>query len=120
VDSRTASAISQHAAAACAHELSDLVGPTIFRGRLYDDHQKEALDRALREREMEERNMAPMMKQQQNQTQFSPFEPPGLLDTPYSQKLQPGMPHEFVNPQQQLTGMGNSNNHPGIDDSVSM
>ena len=120
VASRTASAISQHAAAACAHELSDLVGPTIFRGRLYDDHQKEALDRALREREMEERNMAPMMKQQQNQTQFSPFEPPGLLDTPYSQKVQPGMPHEFVNPQQQVTGMGNNNNHPGIDDSVSM
>merc|ERR1719343_1301461 len=81
IESRTVSALNRHAAIACAYELSQLVGPNIFRGRLYDDYQKEVLDKALMERAMEEANMGPMMHQQQQQTQFSPFEPPGLLDT---------------------------------------
>jgi len=126
LESSSASAISKHAAASCCYELGVLVGPNIFRGRIYDDYQKEVLDRALREREIEERHMAPMMQQQQQQTQFSPFEPPGLLDTPYSQKMQPGLPPELLN-QQQLQqgsriGMGNSdsNRHPGIGDTMSM
>lgn len=110
LESRTASAISKHAASACAYELSTLVGPNIFRGRLYDDYQKEILDRALREREIEEGNVSPMMQQQEQQTQFSPFEPPGLLDTPYSQKMQPGLPEGFQQPIR----------HPGIEDSISM
>jgi hypothetical protein len=113
LESRTASAISKHAASACAYELSTLVGPNIFRGRLYDDYQKELLDKVLRDREIEESNVSPMMKQQQQQTQFSPFEPPGLLDTPYSQKMQPGLPEGFMSNQQ-------PSRHPGIEDSISM
>ena len=110
LEARTASAMSKHAAATCAHELSVLVGPSIFRGRLYDDYQRELLDRVLRERKMEEENMAAIIAQQQ-QTQFSPFEPPGLLDNldnPYSSKLSPGLPAEMLN------------RHPGVDDSMSM
>jgi hypothetical protein len=109
LESSTASAISKHAAASCAYELGVLVGPNIFRGRLYDENQKEVLDRALRQREIEEQNASAMMMMQQNQTQFSPFEPPGLLDTPYSQKMQPGLPPELLNQQQQQAfhrGMG--------------
>lgn len=111
LESRTASAISTHAAATCAHELSVLVGPNIFRGRLYDDYQRETLDRALRQRQMEEDHMAPMRQQQSTQTQFSPFEPPGLLDNldnPYSHKMSPGLPAEMMN------------HHPGVDDSMSI
>lgn len=109
LESSSASAISKHAAASCAYELGVLIGPNIFRGRLYDDYQKEILDEALRQREIEEQNAAAMMMMQQNQTQFSPFEPPGLLDTPYSQKDQPGLPPELLNKQQQQAfqrGMG--------------
>jgi hypothetical protein len=120
LESSTASAISKHAAATCAYELGVLVGPNIFRGRVYDEHQKDVLDRALREREIEERNMAPMMQHQQNQTQFSPFEPPGLLDTPYSQKMQPGLPPELLNQHQQLQASSRSDRHPGIGDTMSM
>jgi hypothetical protein len=101
LESSSASAISKHAAASCAYELGVLVGPNIFRGRLYDDYQREVLDSALRQREIEEQNAAAMMMMQQNQTQFSPFEPPGLLDTPYSQKDQPGLPPELLNQKQQ-------------------
>ncbi len=118
IESRTASAISRHAAIACAHELGTLVGPNILRGRIYDDYQRDALDRALRERAIEEGNMSPMMMQQQQQTQFSPFEPPGLLDTPYSQKMQPGLPEGFMNHQQQKAAA--AIRHPGIGDSISM
>lgn len=110
LEARTASAMSKHAAATCAHELSVLVGPSIFRGRLYDDYQKELLDKVLRERKMEEQNMASIIAQQQG-TQFSPFEPPGLLDNldnPFSNKLSPGLPAEMLN------------RHPGTDDSMSM
>jgi hypothetical protein len=119
LESSTASAISKHAAATCAYELGVLVGPNILRGRLFDEHQQEVLDRALREREIEERNMAPMLQQQQNQKQFSPFEPPGLLDTPYSQKMQPGLPPELLNhrQQQQNMGMGDTG---GLGDTMAM
>eukprot|EP00533_Pseudo-nitzschia_delicatissima_P003612 CAMPEP_0116104324 /NCGR_PEP_ID=MMETSP0327-20121206/14386_1 /TAXON_ID=44447 /ORGANISM="Pseudo-nitzschia delicatissima, Strain B596" /LENGTH=785 /DNA_ID=CAMNT_0003596551 /DNA_START=91 /DNA_END=2448 /DNA_ORIENTATION=+ len=119
IESRTASAISRHAAIACAYELGQLVGPNILRGRIYDDYRKEALDRALREREMEEHNMSPMMQDMQQQTQFSPFEPPGLLDTPYSQKMQPGLPEGFMNHQQQAAAA--AIRHPGgFEDNISM
>mmetsp|Transcript_8170 Transcript_8170/g.9501 ORF Transcript_8170/g.9501 Transcript_8170/m.9501 type:complete len:796 (-) Transcript_8170:91-2478(-) len=119
LESRTASTISKHAAGSCAYELGVLVGPNIFRGRLSDNHQKEALDRVLREREIEERSIATIMQPQQ--MRLSPFEPPGLLDTP----IEPGFPQEFAN-QQQVAGMGNNtttvtdNHHPGVDDSISM
>eukprot|EP00980_Cylindrotheca_fusiformis_P001426 scaffold345_cov134-Cylindrotheca_fusiformis.AAC.37 len=105
LESRTASAISKHAAATCAYELSSFVGPSIFRGRIYDDYQLKAFDNALRERQVEEEKMSPMVSRQQG-TQFSPFEPPGLLDNldnPYATKMTPGLP----------PGMLNS--HPGVD-----
>jgi hypothetical protein len=108
LESRSASAISKHAAATCAHELSAFVGPAIFRGRIYDDYQKETLDRALRERQLEEEKMSPMMARQQG-TQFSPFEPPGLLDNldnPYATKMTPGLPPGMLN------------THPGVDNSI--
>jgi hypothetical protein len=68
------------------------------------------LDRVLREREIEEQSMG-NFRHQQNQTQFSPFEPPGLLDNldnPYSHKMSPGLPAEMLN------------RHPGTDDTMSM
>jgi hypothetical protein len=118
LESTTASAISRHAAATCAYELGKLIGPNILKGRLFDERQQEALDSALREREMEERNMAPMLQQQQNQKQFSPFEPPGLLDTPYSQKMQPGLPPELlIQPQRNY---GGSNHSTGFGDTMTM
>mmetsp|Transcript_7159 Transcript_7159/g.17450 ORF Transcript_7159/g.17450 Transcript_7159/m.17450 type:complete len:807 (-) Transcript_7159:221-2641(-) len=118
LESKTASALSKHAATTCAYELSILVGPNIFRGRLNDDFQKSVLDRALRDLEIEEGNFSPMMLQpQQNQTQFSPFEPPGLLDTPYTQKCQPGLPEGFINSRQKNSI--EESLHPGIADSSS-
>jgi HEAT repeat len=121
LESSAASAISKHAAATCAYELGVLIGPNILRGRLFDERQQDVLDRALQEREMEERNMAPMLQQQQNQKQFSPFEPPGLLDTPYSQKMQPGLPPELlIQPQQQPRNYGGSNRQAGLGDTMSM
>jgi hypothetical protein len=108
LESRSASAISKHAAATCAHELSAFVGPAIFRGRIYDDYQKETLDRALRERQLEEEMMSPMMARQQG-TQFSPFEPPGLLDNldnPFATQMTPGLPPGMLN------------THPGVDTSI--
>lgn len=113
LESSTASAISKHAATSCAHELGKLVGPSIFRGRVYDDYQREVLDKALKEHEIEELNMAPLLKHQQ-QKQFSPFEPPGLLDTPYSPKDQPGLPPELLNRQNQTSS------HPGVDNTMSL
>lgn len=108
LESRTASAISKHAAASCAYELSAFIGPNIFRGRIYDDYQREAFDRAMMERQIEEQQMSPMMQQMQHQTQFSPFEPPGLLDNldnPFSNKMTPGLPPDMLN---QHPGIGNS------------
>eukprot|EP00934_Nitzschia_sp_Nitz4_P001880 Nitzschia sp. Nitz4//scaffold7_size249615//34946//37261//NITZ4_001144-RA/size249615-processed-gene-0.176-mRNA-1//-1//CDS//3329558343//1880//frame0 len=110
IESRVATAISKHAAVSCAYELGVLVGPNIFRGRIYDDYQREILDQALRERQIEEQNMAPLLKQQQ-QTQFSPFEPPGLLDnldSPFSNKMSPGLPVEMLN------------HHPGANTTTSL
>jgi len=107
IESRSASAISIHAAGTCAYELSHLVGPNIFRGRVFDDYQRETLDRVIREREMEEQNAPPEL----HQKQFSPFEPPGLLDNldnPFSHKMSPGLPAEMLN------------HHPGTDDTMSL
>lgn len=117
LESNTASAISKHAATTCASELGKLIGPSIFRGRVYDDRQREVLDMALREHEMEERNMAPLLKHN-DQKQFSPFEPPGLLDTPYMPKMQPGLPPELLNSQNQASA--GTSVHPGVDDTMSM
>ena len=77
LESRTASALSQHAAGQCAEELSQLVGVAIFRARL-DDYQRETFDRVLRERQM-------MPKGPAGDDVFSPFGPPGLLDAVHQQ-----------------------------------
>ncbi len=106
IESRSASAISIHAAGTCAYELSQLIGPNIFRGRIYDEFQREAVDKVLRERQLEEQGQ-PISQG----TQFSPFEPPGLLDNldnPYSHKMSPGLPVEMLN------------HHRGVDDTMSM
>lgn len=108
IESRSASAISIHAAGTCAYELSQFIGPNIFRGRVYDDYQREALDKVLRERQLEEQGQ-PISQG----TQFSPFEPPGLLDNldnPFSHKMSPGLPVEMLN----------VNHHPGVDDTMSL
>lgn len=66
MDSRTESALSQHAAGQCAEELGKLVSPMIFRGRL-DDYQQQVYDRVMRERQEMPRNMEHFT---------SPFGPP--------------------------------------------
>ena len=71
----TASALSKHAAGQCAEELAQLVGYSIFRGRL-DDYQQEIFDNAMRDRQ----HNAP--KGPMDGGGFSPFGPPGMLD-PY-------------------------------------
>ena len=71
----TASALSKHAAGQCAEELAQLVGYSIFRGRL-DDYQQETFDKAMRDRQ----HNAP--KGPMDGGGFSPFGPPGMLD-PY-------------------------------------
>lgn len=64
-----ASQLSVHAAGQCAEELSNLVGPGIFRGRLEEDWQREILDNAMKERrEMCNSRMTPSEG-------FSPFGP---------------------------------------------
>jgi len=65
-----ASQLSVHAAGQCAEELSNLVGPGIFRGRLEEDWQREILDNAMKERrqQMSMRQMTPSEG-------FSPFGP---------------------------------------------
>jgi hypothetical protein len=68
LDSRTASALSQHAAGQCAQELAQLVGEGIFRGRL-DDHQQHVFDGVMRERR----------EQLSVPEAFSPFGPPGMF-----------------------------------------
>ena len=101
IESKTASAISKHAAVSCAYELSKLVGPNIFRGRIYDDYQREAFDRAIRERQMQQERSP-----REQGTQFSPFEPPGLLDNLDSHqfsKFSPGLPPGLSNAH---TGVG--------------
>jgi hypothetical protein len=73
IESRTASALSKHAAGQCAEELAHFVGVSIFRGRL-DDYQQEAFDRAMQERKQ-------MHKGPSGVDVFSPFGPPGLLES---------------------------------------
>jgi hypothetical protein len=74
LDSRSASALSRHAAGQCAEELADLVGRSLFRARL-DDDQRRTFDEAVRERANAPKG-PPM-------DGFSPFGPPGLLDAVY-------------------------------------
>jgi hypothetical protein len=69
----TASALSKHAAGQCAEELSQFIGPSIFRGRL-DDYQQRTFDRAMQERQQQ------MPKGPIDGAVFSPFGPPGMLD----------------------------------------
>lgn len=68
----TASALSKHAAGQCAEQLAQLIGMSIFRGRL-DDFQQATFDKAMRERRE-------MPKGPADEGAFSPFGPPGLLD----------------------------------------
>jgi len=77
LESRTASALSKHAAGQCAEELANLVGVAIFRARL-DDYQRETYDQTMRERQM-------MPKGPGAGDVFSPFGPPGLLDAIHQQ-----------------------------------
>jgi HEAT repeat len=71
LESRTASQLSLHAAGQCAEELSNLVGITIFRGRLEDD-QRVVFDKTMRERQM-------MPKGPSMGDSFSPFGPTGSI-----------------------------------------
>ena len=74
LESRSDHQLSIHAAGQCAEELAQLVGVTIFRARLEDDSQRATLDRVLRERQS-------LPKGPADGAAFSPFGPPGLLDT---------------------------------------
>ena len=49
MESKSESALSQHAAGQCAEELGELVGPMIFRGRL-DEYQQRAYDKVMQAR----------------------------------------------------------------------
>ena len=72
MESRSASALSKHAAGQCAEELAQLVGVAIFRARL-DDFQRQVYDQVMHERQL-------MPKGPGAGDVFSPFGPPGLLD----------------------------------------
>lgn len=73
LESRTATALSKHAAGQCAEELANLVGVGIFRGRIQDDFQREIFDSTMEERKRERAMAGPG-------DSFSPFGPSGLLD----------------------------------------
>jgi hypothetical protein len=73
LESRTATALSKHAAGQCAEELANLVGVGIFRGRIQDDFQRDIFDNTMEERKREKAMAGPM-------DAFSPFGPSGLLD----------------------------------------
>eukprot|EP00545_Synedropsis_sp_CCMP1620_P006796 CAMPEP_0119004190 /NCGR_PEP_ID=MMETSP1176-20130426/1004_1 /TAXON_ID=265551 /ORGANISM="Synedropsis recta cf, Strain CCMP1620" /LENGTH=772 /DNA_ID=CAMNT_0006955871 /DNA_START=8 /DNA_END=2326 /DNA_ORIENTATION=- len=70
LDSRTESALSQHAAGQCCEELGALVGHGIFRGRL-DDYQQPVYDRVMQERREQNAGGHMMME-----AFASPFGPP--------------------------------------------
>jgi hypothetical protein len=72
LDSRTESALSQHAAGQCCEELGALVGHGIFRGRL-DDYQQTIYDTVMRERS--EQNAGGHMMMEAFASPFGP--PPG-------------------------------------------
>jgi hypothetical protein len=94
LEEQTASALSKHAAGQCAEELAILVGPSIFRGRL-EDYQQVVFDQAMRERKMAPKGPG---------DDFSPFGPPGLLDTSVT------MPSVIIHPEgvqhRPITGSG--------------
>jgi len=73
LEARTASQLSIHAAGQCAEELASLVGVSIFRARL-EDYQREIYDRVVQERKL-------MPKGPTDAAAFSPYGPPGLLDS---------------------------------------
>lgn len=79
LESKSESALSQHAAGQCAEELGELVGPMILRGRL-DDYQQAIYDKAMRERR--EIPRGPVMEHF-----TSPFGPP----MPGAEMLDPGV-----------------------------
>ena len=138
LESDTSSAISKHAASACAYELSQLVGPSNFLGRIMDDRQRQIATKVLREREEEEhiRNSGSMPHfhpQMQAHSPFSPFEPPGLLDNIGKHMIgkYPGtIPNPYSSEQSfgQTTGAETTespqNNyqraHPGVGDSLAL
>jgi hypothetical protein len=121
LESTTASAISKHAASTCAFELSQLVGPSIFMGRLQDDRQRHCVENVFRERQQQEQSMmghsmAQNNPDQQTPKQFSPFEPPGLLDN--LDKMMP-MPYSSM-PSMAKPVVVAPTRHPGVDDSFPM
>jgi len=70
------SKLSVHAAGQCAGELGNLVGNSIFRGRLEEDWQGQVFDRVMEERRqrMQARPAGPVMEDG-----FSPFGPSGMM-----------------------------------------
>ena len=137
LESTTASAISKHAAGSCAFELSRLIGPSIFLGRIMDDRQREITQDVLREREQEERirnsgTLPHYHPQMQAHNPFSPFEPPGLLDNVGKQNLpgpssaqastalHPAIAAKMGNASGQMPGIEPKAMHPGIGDSFSL
>lgn len=73
IESRSASALAQHAARQCALELAQLVGPAIFRARLADEMQQRAFDEIVREEQIGNGNR--MM----DGPALSPFASTGLI-----------------------------------------
>ena len=78
IESRSASQLSVHAAGQCAEDLAQFVGPSIFRGRLEEDQQQQ-FDKVLRERQMMPKG--PAVLADGTIAPFSPYGPPGLLDS---------------------------------------
>jgi len=70
------SQLSIHAAGQCAGELGNLVGNSIFRGRLEEDWQGQVFDRVMEERRqrMQRLPSGPVMEDG-----FSPFGPSGVM-----------------------------------------
>jgi hypothetical protein len=138
LESETSSAISKHAASSCAYELSQLVGPSIFLGRIMDDRQRQIATEVLHEREEEERirssgTLPHFHPQMQAHSPFSPFEPPGLLDSVGKNMIgkYPGINPNPYNSEQsygQTTGAESSESpqsfyqqmHPGVRDSYAL
>ena len=139
MESSTASAISKHAAGSCAYELSQLVGPSIFLGRIMDDRQRDIAQDVLREREQEERirnsgALPHFHPQMQAHNPFSPFEPPGLLDNvgkrkniqglqsaPGATAIHPAIAAKMgANVKSQMPGADNKAMHPGVGDSFAL
>mmetsp|Transcript_7759 Transcript_7759/g.11120 ORF Transcript_7759/g.11120 Transcript_7759/m.11120 type:complete len:852 (+) Transcript_7759:116-2671(+) len=77
IESKTASALSIHAAKQCVEELATLVSPAIFKGRLMGDlTQEDLFDQVMKERQEMKRTSGAGVGAGDA---FSPFGPPDLL-----------------------------------------